>query len=308
MKISGKWKSFLALLILFLGAAVLEAGELKITSQRIVAGKSLMSLPTDAGALLFFDLTNAGAHDRYVTVSIRTEKSVKNDRVFRKEFFAPANSIQRCIFPFQLDSVRSCTISAEGVTIDDPEVRVLPAGGNERYYLTVTDHVRLHDGPSVNSFIHLRDFSGKGLVDRISGKDLSLTAHPLEIFRAILIYKTDFTRWHAASFEAVREYVKNGGTLCFGTPGDAYSALQTPLADLVPVAFSGTDFKKTEKTAALIRLDKNPGITLFYLPGGPVAGAKKMHSPGFMEMKAGKGIVRASLFDIWQFADPMSLD
>lgn len=291
--------SLFVLFLLSFAVPALPAQSLTISEARIATGGKTLSLfPKGAGAYLCFKLENTDSKDQYVIVSIRSALAKGKDQFFSAEFFAPAKSVQKCQFPFQLDGADSYMISAAGAAqIANPEIFVQHLSAAEQLNLTVTDEPVYADFPSVSAYNRMKGFSGKCLVETVGGDALPLTAHQLEHYRAILLYKTDFGKWYAKSFDAVTEYVKNGGTLCFGTPQDAYNALKTPLADLVPMKFKDTDLQK--KSAHLL-LKKKARVALLYMPADPAAGAAKMSGmPGFVEKKIGKGVVRASIFDIW---------
>lgn len=302
-----KVKHFLILFCLFCVSSLLEAQALSISNQRIVAGKNLLYLPAGAGAYLTFELSNKEERDQYVIVTVRSDEAEGEDACFSAEFYAPAGSIQQCYFPFQLDASRDYTVSADqNCLIADPHVRFIPASEKTPLYMTITDAVFPVGSSSVNNIPSLPGVPHGIVFESLSSVDVPMHTHQLELFRALLIYKTDFNRWHARSYEAVMEYVKNGGTLCFGTPQDAFQALNTPLAELVPLKFSGTEFKTVPSANALVNLKQRTDVPLLYLPAEPVAGAKKMKSPGFVWKTYGKGVVRASVFDIWQSADQLA--
>ena len=244
------------------------AQDLSITKARITTGAgSLSLLPAGSGAHLCFELENTADQDQYLIVSLRSEAAKGENEYFSAEFFAPAKSVQQCRFLFQYDGSRSYTVSAGGMAkIADSEIYVLPWEKNDQLHLTVTDELYFSGVSSITDYCNLAGFPNRCAVERISGDKLPVTVLQLEPYRVILLYKTDFTRWYAKSFEAVAEYVRNGGTLCFGTPQDAKNALQTPLAELVPMTKNGM----------------------------------------WLEKKTGRGIVRASEFDIWQKAGEIS--
>lgn len=292
--------------VLFLLSFTLSAQTMKISGARITTGaKKISVLPHGAGAYLCFRLENTGDKDEYVIVSIRSEEAQGKDQYFSAEFFAPAKSVQLCQFPFQLDGSESYTISAGGsAEITTPEVNIQKLSGAEYLNLTVTDSPFYAGFFSINSYNSLKGFPEGCLIENAVGDALPMSAHQLEHYRAILLYKTDFGKWHAKSFDAVAEYVRNGGTLCFGTPQDAYNALKTPLAELVPVKFSGT---KLQQRSSSSLLKTKEYIPLLSMPGQAVDGASKMSGmPGFFEKKVGKGIVRASVFDIGQSMEKLA--
>lgn len=285
---------------------VLSAQDMTISGARITTGaKKLSVLPRGAGAFLCFELENTGETDQYVIVSIRSALAKGKDQFFSAEFFAPAKSVQQCQFPFQLDGSGSYTISSDGsAAIANPEINIQPLQEREILNLTVTDEPLYTGFTSVNGYSHLKGFTEHCFVETASADTLPTAAHQLEHYRSILLYKTDFGKWYAKSFDAVLEYVKNGGTLCFGTPQDAWNALETPLAGLVPLKFRDLKFQKTNSR---ILLKKKKPVPMICLPGEPVEGAEKMEGrPGFIEKKVEKGVVRASVFDIWQSAEKLA--
>ena len=292
--------------LLFLLSFALSAQNVTISGARITTGAKVMSvLPRGAGAFLCFELENTGKTDQYVIVSIRSAEAAGKDDFFSAEFFAPAKSVQQCQFPFQLDGSKSYTISSgDKVEIADPEITVLPLTEEERLNLTVTDEPSYNGFFTVNGYNRLKGFPGKCLVETASADALPVSVHQLELYGAILIYKTDFGKWYAKSFDAVAAYVKNGGTLCFGTPQDAYNALKTPLAELVPLKFYGP---KVQRSDSNFLLNTKNSISLISLPAIAEKNAEKMDGmPGFIERKTGKGVVRASVFDIWQETEKLA--
>lgn len=295
------FRSFCVFLLSFLSFAVisLHAQDLTISKARITTGaKTLSVLPPGSGAFLCFELENKSAEDQYLIVSIRSEEAKEEDQYFSAEFLAPAKSVQQCQFPFQLDGSRSYTISSNGkAQIAEAELFILAWNDSDRLNLTVTDQPVCSGASHVNAYPQLKGFPGRCTVESAAGSKLPMFAHQLEHYRTILLYKTDFGTWHAKSFDAVIEYVNNGGTLCFGTPQDACNALQTPLKDLVPLKFTEKKSRRTAAAVGAIRVNNRQ-----YLVAEPAAKAKKMRAGEYVEMAYGKGVVRASGVDIWHAA------
>lgn len=304
MKSVLRFFSIFGLFFLVLTCSAVFAQELAITKPRITTGgKTLSLLSGVSGAYVCFELENTGNKDRYLTVTIRSDTAKGEEEYFSAEFFAPAKSVQQCQFPLQYDGSRTYTISANGeAQIPDNELAVFTGVQASLLHLTVTDEFYFSGVTTVTDYGNLAGFPNRCAVERIPGCELPMASLQLEPYRVILLYKTDFGKWHAKSFDAVVEYVKNGGTLCFGTPQDAYNALITPLAKLVPVKSFDPIRKKETAANKVLRLKKNVAVSLTVVPMVPVDGAKTMRSPGFLEKQYGKGVVRVSSFDIWQSA------
>lgn len=297
--------SICGLFFLSLVCSAVFAQELIITKSRITTGgKTTSLLSAGSGGYVCFELENTGNRDRYLTVTIRSEAAKGTDDCFSAEFFAPAKSVQRCYFPFQYDGSRNHTISANGeAQIAINELSVFTGVKSVPLHLAVTEEFYISGTSTVTDYASLKGFAGPCAVERIPCNMLPASSLPLELYRVILLYKTDFGKWHAKSFEAVEEYVKNGGTLCFGTPQDAYNALLTPLAKLVPIKSLSRITEKETPAKTVLNLKNHVSVSLTVMPMEPVAGAKTMRSPGFIEKKYGKGVVRVSSFDIWQSAE-----
>lgn len=304
MKSVLRFFSIFGLFFLLLACSAVFAQDLIITKPRLTTGgKTLTLLSGGSGAYVCFELENTGTRDRYLTVTIRSDAAKGEEEYFSAEFFAPAKSVQQCQFPLQYDGSRTYTISANGAAqIPDNELAVFSGMQSPLLHLTVTDEVYFSGVTSVTDYGNLAGFPNRCAVERIPGCELPMASLQLESYRAILLYKTDFGKWHAKSFDAVVEYVKNGGTLCFGTPQDVYNALMTPLAMLVPVKAFEPGRKKETAANNVLRLKKKAAVSLTVVPMVPVDGAKTMRSSGFLEKRYGKGVVRVSSFDIWQSA------
>lgn len=95
----------------------------------------------------------------------------------------------------------------------------------------------LNDDPdtSFGSFVQLPEYK-----DKYFSVDFSASTCPSEWFRfkdltALIVMKPDFRKYSAAQFQAVLDYVYQGGTIIFADPESAIKAAETPLVDLLPV-------------------------------------------------------------------------
>lgn len=296
---------FSALLLVCPGKALCGGGSAPgclISTLRITGGANAVSLPVHAGAYCNFKLVNRGGSGETVRISIRSEEKADDaDACFRAEIFAPARSEQFCWIPFQLDRSKTYFLSASprSVSVAAPEFSTMPVREGEHLYVLLTD-----SQSQFGSFAQLPAFRGKALVYQMRAHEIPQHVHVLESFDAVLLDRSDFLAWSSLSFDAVIQYVNNGGTLCFTSGETALAAAGTPLAGLLPVvplSLSREDF-----FPEIVKLSGGYSAHPFgpqpFVFSKERPGAKTVLSgngfPLFAEWKRGKGTVRFSAVDL----------
>lgn len=288
--------------LFLLVTGMLSASELTISRTRITAAGPAQTLRANAGAYCEFELRNDGEKDRVVKIRIASEKKQTDpEAYFSAEFFAPAHSTQRTSMLFQLDGSREYIISSNDCRISDPYIRIYPMKPGEAAYGLIADRASRFIQFSSNP-----GFKKQNMIFRLYSTDVPMDADSLENFRMLVFHQTDFTRWHAASFEAVREYVKRGGTILFLSPEIAYQASLTPLAELVPaIPDPAADPEMIpasvlESMFGILEIEKTP--SLLY-PAKLRSGAKALSATPdgkiiFAEKDYEKGSCRVSMIDL----------
>lgn len=277
---------------------------LSISTLRITGGGNAVSLPPRSGVYCEFILVNRTNRDETVRISIHSAEQGKDadrDACFRADVFSPACSEQRCRIPFQLDQTRNYRlgVSPRRVSVPAPELYSMFSRNDERLYALLTDSRTL-----IGTFSGIRAFRGKALVYPMRASEIPQHGHVLESFDAVLLDRTDFSAWSSFSFDAVVEYVQNGGTLCFPCGETALAAAETPLAALLPVVpvalsreYSFPEILKRSGGYFAYPFSALPFVISKMRPGAETV-LSGNGFPLFAEWKYGKGTVRFSAVDL----------
>lgn len=131
----------------------------------------------------------------------------------------------------------------------------------------------LNDGDeSMGAFVQLPGFKGKLYSTVFSSHTLPVDRNLLEHYRALIVYKPDFSRFHSDVYAAILEYVANGGRLLFADPDTILKAAGTPLNALLSV--EPLRVRETEEIPALKELFPDfqgfpPGVRVRFLDSVP---------------------------------------
>ncbi|MBN1863837.1 MAG: hypothetical protein JW808_02935 [Victivallales bacterium] len=103
--------------------------------------------------------------------------------------------------------------------------------GDSQYITILNDH----DDVSLGAFSMLPRFKGAYYTTSFSAKDPPGTWELLKKSACVVVLRPDFSRYSPEAFQAILDYVCQGGHLLFADPEGAAEAYYTPLAELLPV-------------------------------------------------------------------------
>ncbi len=293
------------ILISLMTACTLMADSLILSNAEISCGFPAPVLPAQAWVYCNFLVRNDTGRDELITVLLRSEKNLDStDKFYSAEFLIPARTEEFCRMPFQLDGSAEYRISVQppACTVEKPVLYAGKARSHEFYCGILSDC----GGKNLAAAAALPPLKDNCLLPVLTAGEIPRHVEVLENYRALLVAGSDFSRWSSAQFAAVKEYVRNGGTLCFMSGRDALNAQSVPLAELLPVTLSGAVLEDVPADALRSRFPGYSGyeftsMEFFCSAVRPDAEVLLVSDNGFpllAEWKYGRGTVRFSAVDL----------
>ncbi len=284
-------------------------------SRIVISGGGLVRVfQPYSGAYCEFMLTNNARHDQTFVVRIQSKnKAADPNAYFSKSFTVPAKTAKTERMQFRLDDSEIYLVSAEvfpdALKIEPQEAiahhpRILPeTKQQEKIYLILTDDSQ---GTIGDFLTRAPEFDRRSHGITMQTKDIPADFALLEQYAVILLYRTDFSQWQSRTFDLIRQFVQNGGTLFIASPDDLAKTAETPLADLLPARINS---KAIPAKASLNQIFMQKYGKLEFMktpvpvhPVKPAPGAAVLHDyqqmPVLVEKSFGKGICRATAADL----------
>ncbi len=267
-----------------------------------------------AAAYCDFLLKNNSGHSQTFIVRIQSKNKANDPNAyFSKSFTVPAKTEKMERMQFRLDDSETYLVSAEvfpdSIKLEPQEVkaphpRIIPdTGQQEKLYLILTDDSQ---GTIGDILARAPEFYRRSHGIPMQSKDIPADFSLLEQYSAILLYRTDFSCWQSKTFELIRQFVQNGGTLLIASPEDLERTAETPLADLAPARMN-SKAKPAEASLNQLFMKKYGKLEFMKTPFPvhhlkPAPGATVLHKYGQMPVLAekctGKGVCRTTATDL----------
>ncbi|OGV37668.1 MAG: hypothetical protein A2020_14955 [Lentisphaerae bacterium GWF2_45_14] len=157
------------------------------------------------------------------------------NNLFTESLAVPAFTSMNYESPVMLESSERCRIEAfvDGKRLSgtDQQIIVKLLSGKDIQIGILNDDTEASFGP----FVQLPEYK-----DKYFSVDFSAETCPSEWFRlkdltALIVTKPDLQKYSSSQFQAILDYVYQGGTIIFAEPETALKAAKTPLAELLPV-------------------------------------------------------------------------
>lgn len=207
----------------------------RVTNGRIALGTTMR---TNYDAWMYFHcaVENTDTVSHKVTVRV-SHDSVPGDTAgtYSTDFIAPPASKVNVKIPFMTSPVKEYDLKVfvDGRHLATGQanpalVSQLPARRRFAAFMNDSD-----DSPG--SFVQLPVFKDKLFTNNFSSRRLAMNGADYNQFDCMIFYKPDFTKYPPDAFNAILEYVANGGVCVFMTPESVLAASKTPLEAMLPV-------------------------------------------------------------------------
>lgn len=154
--------------------------------------------------------------------------------VFSDNIYVPAKTIIQYSSPVMTEDAEEYRLE---IFVDGKEIKKTDSflisliSGNSSYLVILNDSVDV----SLGSFSTTPEFKGLYAASTFIAKAPPLPWTLLKKAAAIVIVRPDFSRYSADSYQAILDYVRQGGNIIFADPVGAMEAAKTPLSVLLPV-------------------------------------------------------------------------
>lgn len=232
-------KAFCFLLVIIASIADVAAqqdGKVKISGASIRSGYSLRVSRFGYGELSC-TVENGDSKPHSVSLKLIMEEGFGQSQgnLFSESVTVPPFTSMIYQSPVMVENSERCRVEAfvDGKRLSgtDQQIIIKLLSGKDVQIGIVNDDIEATFG----SFVQLPEYK-----EKFYSVDYSASTFPSEWFRlkdltALIVTKPDFGKYSASQFQAMLDYVYQGGTIIFSEPESTEKAAETPLADLLPV-------------------------------------------------------------------------
>lgn len=228
--------------------------------------------------------------------------------VFSDVVYVPAETIIQYATPVMTEDAEEYCLE---IFVDGKEIKksdsflISLISGNSSYLVVLNDSVDV----SLGAFATTPRFKGKYAASTFVAKAPPLPWSLLKKAAAIVVVRPDFSRYPADSYQAILDYVRQGGNIIFSDPIGAMEASKTPLSVLLPVfplrVRQITELNSLSKMVPDFKEFSKPVDFLETIPcGDGIDILKEGDLPVFRWKKFGLGTCRFSAVPILQESFP----
>ena len=227
---------FLVILFSFICDAAAQQGKVKIGGASIRSGYSLRVSRYGYGELSC-TVENGDKVSHNVSLKLIMEEGFgqSQSNLFTESVTVPPFTSIIYQSPVMVENSERCRVEAfvDGKRLSgtDQQIIIKLLSGKDVQMGILNDDTEATFG----SFVQIPEYK-----DKYFSVDFSASTCPSEWFRlkdltALIVMKPDFQKYSAGQYQALLDYVYQGGTIIFAEPESALKAAETPLADLLPV-------------------------------------------------------------------------
>jgi len=183
-----------------------------------------------------FQAINPDSKD--INVEVRLIDSVRgainHNTVFVEEIYIPPKTIINYKVPMKTETAEEYSLE---LFANDKQVGKVDSflisliSGNSEYMPILNDSLDI----SLGSFITTKEFKGLYSLSLFTVKTPPKPWSLLKKSAALIVLQPDFSKYSNDTFQAILDYVYQGGNIIFADPLGVIAAAKTPLVDLLPV-------------------------------------------------------------------------